>query len=175
MFSHNANYYVKNKYVFHKRYSKVKIFSCKGKGKAACGKNINNFRHNSMALHYKLNFGNTHNGLIGVDPGNDGLESLLVLSLPHVGVHVPHQRLHVPVLNTDKQWLKIYLGSMSRDVRSCSHWLRPRSPPPLPRIWAHIREALLVSKDRRHLLVTPCRQATIIERGTGQLVFLLPI
>jgi hypothetical protein len=43
--------------------------------------------------------GSTHNGLIGVDPGNDGLESLLVLSLPHVGVHVPHQRLHVPVLN----------------------------------------------------------------------------
>jgi hypothetical protein len=30
-------------------------------------------------------------------------------------------------------WIsKFYLGSMSRDVHSCSHWLRPRSlPPPL--------------------------------------------
>jgi hypothetical protein len=34
--------------------------------------------------------------------------------------------------------LQIYLGSMSRDVHSCSHWLRPRNPPPpFPRIWAH--------------------------------------
>ncbi len=32
------------------------------------------------------------------------------------------------------------LGSMSRDVHSCSHWLRPRKPPP-PRIWALMRDA----------------------------------
>jgi hypothetical protein len=44
---------------------------------------------------------------------------------------------------------------MSRDGHSCSHWLRLRNPPP-PRIWAHIRGALLVSQERRHLLVTPC-------------------
>jgi hypothetical protein len=25
---------------------------------------------------------------------------------------------------------KVYLGSMSRDVHSCSHWLKPRNPPP---------------------------------------------
>ncbi len=24
-------------------------------------------------------------------------------------------------------------------VHSCTHWLRPRNPPPSPRIWAHIR------------------------------------
>ncbi len=29
-------------------------------------------------------------------------------------------------------------------------------PPPSPRIWTRIRWALLVSKDRRHLFVTPC-------------------
>jgi hypothetical protein len=29
---------------------------------------------------------------------------------------------------------------MSRDVHSCTHCLRPRTPPPSPRIWAHIRE-----------------------------------
>jgi hypothetical protein len=46
--------------------------------------------------------------------------------------------------------------SMSRDVHRCTHWLRPRnSPPPSPRIWTRITKALLVSKDRRHLFVTP--------------------
>jgi hypothetical protein len=30
-----------------------------------------------------------------------------------------------------------------------------KATPPPPRIWAHIRGALLVSQDRRHLLVTP--------------------
>jgi hypothetical protein len=34
---------------------------------------------------------------------------------------------------------------MSRDVHSCSHWLRSRNPPPSPRIWAHIRGAQFVS------------------------------
>jgi hypothetical protein len=24
---------------------------------------------------------------------------------------------------------QVYLGSISRDVRSCTHWLRPRNPP----------------------------------------------
>ncbi len=44
---------------------------------------------------------------------------------------------------------------MSRDVHSCTHWLRPRNSPP-PRIWTRIARALLVSKDRRHFFVTPC-------------------
>jgi hypothetical protein len=44
-----------------------------------------------------------------------------------------------------------FLGSMSRDVHSCTHWLRPRNPPLCPRN----TRALLVSKDRRHLFVTP--------------------
>jgi hypothetical protein len=35
-------------------------------------------------------------------------------------------------------------------------WLRPRISPPSPRIWTCITRALLVSKDRRHLFVTPC-------------------
>ncbi len=43
---------------------------------------------------------------------------------------------------------------MSRDVHSCSHWLRLRNTPP-PRIWVHIRGTPVVSKDRRHLLVNP--------------------
>ncbi len=40
---------------------------------------------------------------------------------------------------------------------SCTLWLRPRNctPPPPLRIWALIMGALLVSKDRRHLYVTP--------------------
>ncbi len=41
-------------------------------------------------------------------------------------------------------------------VYSCTHWLRPRNPPSL-RIWA--LRALLVSRDRRHLFVTPWNQA----------------
>ncbi len=44
---------------------------------------------------------------------------------------------------------------MSRDVHSCTHWLRPRNS---LRIWTRITRALLVSKDRRHLFVTPCSQ-----------------
>jgi hypothetical protein len=27
---------------------------------------------------------------------------------------------------------KVHLGSMSRDVHSCTHWLRPRNSPPYP-------------------------------------------
>jgi hypothetical protein len=34
----------------------------------------------------------------------------------------------------------VYLGSMSRDVHSCTHWLRPRNPSPSPRVWTGIRE-----------------------------------
>jgi hypothetical protein len=34
----------------------------------------------------------------------------------------------------------VYLGSMSRDVHSCTPWLRPRNPfPPSPRIGTRIR------------------------------------
>ncbi len=38
-----------------------------------------------------------------------------------------------PVLAPATQVLNI---SMSRDVQSCSHWLRPSNPPSSPRIWA---------------------------------------
>jgi hypothetical protein len=39
----------------------------------------------------------------------------------------------------------------------CFPWLRPRnSLRPSTRIWTRITRALLVSKDRRHLFVTPC-------------------
>jgi hypothetical protein len=46
---------------------------------------------------------------------------------------------------------------MSRDVHSCtvlSGW--DPATPPCPPIWTRITRALLVSKDRRHLFVTPC-------------------
>ncbi len=52
---------------------------------------------------------------------------------------------------------------MSRDVHSCTHWLRPAIPPS-PRIWTRYTRALLVTKDRRHLLVTPW---LYLSRGEG--------
>ncbi len=45
-------------------------------------------------------------------------------------------------------------------VHSCTLWLRPRNPPP-PQLGSYTR-ALLVSQDRRHLLVTPCRVPWIL-------------
>jgi len=52
-------------------------------------------------------------------------------------------------------WIsKIYLGSMSRDVHSYAHWLRPRNLPHPPALGSYMR-ALLVKKDRRHLFLTP--------------------
>ncbi len=47
---------------------------------------------------------------------------------------------------------------MLRDVHSCANLLRPRigpQPPPSPPHWDSYTRALLVSKDRRHLYVTP--------------------
>jgi hypothetical protein len=44
-------------------------------------------------------------------------------------------------------------------LHSCTHWLRPRNPPPPPPyIPPHLgsyTRTLLVSQDRRHLLMTP--------------------
>ncbi len=54
---------------------------------------------------------------------------------------------------------------MSRDVHSCTHWLRPRNP----RIWTRFTRALLASKDRRHLFMTPCPSPTHAVRGGGGL------
>ncbi len=60
----------------------------------------------------------------------------------------------------NKLWLNMEVGiqslfgSMSRDVHSCTHWLRPRNPPP-PH-WDSQTWALLVTKDRRNLFVTHC-------------------
>ncbi len=39
---------------------------------------------------------------------------------------------------------------MSRDVDSCTHWLRPRTPPP-----PHWDSYTRVRKERRHFFVTP--------------------
>jgi hypothetical protein len=39
-------------------------------------------------------------------------------------------------------------------VHSCSHWLRPATPPPPPLLGLYTR-ALLVSQDRQHLFVAP--------------------
>ncbi len=55
---------------------------------------------------------------------------------------------------------------MSRDVPSCTHWMRPR---PHPSHWDSYTRALLVSKDRRHLFVTRCLQYTC---KNSSLVFL---
>jgi hypothetical protein len=85
-------------------------------------------------------------------------------------VHLPHSPARADFFHHDGMYagnrqlplcvpqVKYGLGSMSRDVHSCSHWLRPfkAANPPPPRILAHRQGALLVSKDRRHLLVTPC-------------------
>jgi hypothetical protein len=54
---------------------------------------------------------------------------------------------------------------MSRDVHSCTHWLRPRNPPPpspIPPVYDAYTRALLVSKDRRHLFVTPRSEYSLI-------------
>ncbi len=42
---------------------------------------------------------------------------------------------------------------MSRDVHSCTHWLRPRNAPYPPALGL-VYEGELVSQDRRHLFVT---------------------
>jgi hypothetical protein len=47
-----------------------------------------------------------------------------------------HHRLN---LELDLQRL---LGSMSRDVHNCTHWLRPGNPPS-PRIWTRIYEGAI--------------------------------
>jgi hypothetical protein len=48
---------------------------------------------------------------------------------------------------------KVYLGSCVQ-LYTLAETLQ--LPPPSPRIWAHIRGAILVSQDRRHLFVIPC-------------------
>jgi hypothetical protein len=50
-----------------------------------------------------------------------------------------------------------YLGSMSRDVHSCTYWLRARNPPPPhhPPALGLVYEGAIGQQDRRHLFVTP--------------------
>jgi hypothetical protein len=65
-------------------------------------------------------------------------------------INKPHHRLNMEVD------LKVYLGSMSRDVHSCRYSLAATlQPPPILPHWDSYTRALLVSKDRRHLFVTP--------------------
>jgi hypothetical protein len=62
---------------------------------------------------------------------------------------------------------------MSRDVHSCTYWLRPHNTPS-PRFWTRYTRALLVSKDRRHLLETPwCggRTHSLSGEGNGGSIF----
>jgi hypothetical protein len=70
---------------------------------------------------------------------------------------VPVVLYHRLKMEVDLQ--SLFLGSMSCDVHSCTHWLRPCNPPypssSTPH-WDSYKRALLVSKDRRHLFVTPC-------------------
>jgi hypothetical protein len=64
-------------------------------------------------------------------------------------------------------WLNLELdlqslfGLCASDIHSCTHWLRPRKAQPLPHapIPKHLNftRELLVSQDRRHLFMTPCR------------------
>ncbi len=65
---------------------------------------------------------------------------------------------------------------MSRDVHSCTQWLRPRNSP-LPRRLDSYSRALLVSQDGRHLFVTPCAQANFTSlfcsSGLHHLVWLM--
>ncbi len=54
-------------------------------------------------------------------------------------------------------------------VYSCTHWLRPRPPPP-PDMSSYTR-ALLVSQDRRHLFVAPPEGSTkVLWAGRGGMV-----
>jgi hypothetical protein len=48
---------------------------------------------------------------------------------------------------------------MSRDLHNFTHWLRSRLP---PYIWTRFTRALLVCQDRRHLLVTPWLQPSLL-------------
>jgi hypothetical protein len=47
--------------------------------------------------------------------------------------------------------LGLYLQSLFELLRT-AHWLRPRTPPPLPLHLGSYTRALLVSQDRRHLV-----------------------
>ncbi len=69
-------------------------------------------------------------------------------------------RLHLPLSllgsRNPSHWKKFGVRSPKfiwAHVYCCTHWLRPRNPPP-PHLGSYTR-ALLVSQDRRHLLVTP--------------------
>jgi hypothetical protein len=70
-------------------------------------------------------------------------------------LHAKKCRIYIPChlrLNVELE-LKSLFGL---HVHSCTHWPRPRNPPPPhPHLGSYTR-ALLVSQDRRHLFVTPC-------------------
>jgi hypothetical protein len=46
-------------------------------------------------------------------------------------------------------------------VHSCTHWLRPRNPHPLPLHLGSYTMALLVSQDKRHLFVPPAYKVSL--------------
>jgi hypothetical protein len=48
-------------------------------------------------------------------------------------------------------------------AHSCTHWLRPRKPPPPLHLGSYTR--VLVSQDRRHLFVTPCCKGYVLKAG----------
>ena len=57
-----------------------------------------------MGLSYLQLFIFRLNGFIGVDPRDDRFQPFLLLSLPHVGVHVADEGLHIPV------YLNVYVN-----------------------------------------------------------------
>jgi hypothetical protein len=65
---------------------------------------------------------------------------------------------HYHRLNMEVDLQKVYLGSMSRDVHSCTHCLRPRNLPHPPALGVDSYTRALywyLSQERRHLFVTP--------------------
>ncbi len=63
-------------------------------------------------------------------------------------------RISIKVWKAHRLNIELDLQSLfGLHVHSCTHWLRPRNPPP-PAFGLYTR-ALLVSQDRRHLFVIP--------------------
>ncbi len=81
------------------------------------------------------------------------------------------QAIRSPPCTSYRLNMEAYLASMSRDVHSCTHWRRPRNPPPpIPSHWDSNTRALLVSKDRRHLFVS-CNPLLHTFNDVGKIFF----
>ena len=63
------------------------------------------------------------------------------------------------------------MGSMSRDVHSCSHWLRPHNPPS-PRIKAHKTRGAI---GQLRLTTSPCKPLVRVLLGENWAISLLTL